>query len=164
MRLLKLGLISIIGLTVVITLMSLLIPSTARVSRAITIEAPLDSVRYRIQDFVEWQSWNLLVQHDQQTNIQFSKERVHSDQMEVRLVKSDSGAIYTEWIQKGQEPVTSGFTITYSANATILQWYFDFKVKWYPWEKFGSIIFDRQMGPPMERSLDKLRKQVLRLN
>ncbi len=164
MRLLKLGLISVIGLAIVITGMSLLIPSTARVSRAITIEAPIDSVRYKVQELDHWQSWNLLVQHAQQTNLHFSKDAIHSDQMEVRLLKADSGAIYTEWKQRGQEPVASGFTITSSANATILQWYFDFKVKWYPWEKFGSIIFDRQMGPPMERSLDRLRKEVLRLN
>src|SRR5574343_1172182 len=164
MRLLKLGLISLIGLSIVITLMSLLIPSTARVSRAITIEAPIDSVRYRVQELDQWQNWNFLVQHDQQTNLSFTKEAVHSDQMEVRFLKADTGAIYTEWKQKGQEPVSSAFTITYSANATILQWYFDFKVKWYPWEKFGSIIFDRQMGPPMERSLDRLRKEVLKLN
>lgn len=164
MRLIKLGIISIIGISIVITLMSLLIPSTARVSRAITIEAPIDSVRYRVQELDQWKSWNLLVQHDQQTDLTYTKGSVKSNEMEVRFLSADSGAIYTEWKQRDQEPVSSAFTITASGDATVLQWYFDFKVKWYPWEKFGSIIFDRQMGPPMERSLDKLRKQVLKLN
>lgn len=164
MRLIKLGIISIIGISIVITLMSLLIPSTARVSRAITIEAPIDSVRYRVQELDQWKSWNLLVQHDQQTDLTYTKGSVRSNEMEVRFISADSGAIYTEWKQKDQEPVSSAFTITASGDATVLQWYFDFKVKWYPWEKFGSIIFDRQMGPPMERSLDKLRKHVLKLN
>lgn len=164
MRLIKLGIISIFGISIVITLMSLLIPSTARVSRAITIEAPIDSVRYRVQELDQWKSWNLLVQHDQQTDLTYTKGSVKSNEMEVRFLSADSGAIYTEWKQKDQEPVRSAFTITASGDATVLQWYFDFKVKWYPWEKFGSIIFDRQMGPPMERSLDKLRKQTLKLN
>jgi hypothetical protein len=31
-------------------------------------------------------------------------------------------------------------------------------LKWYPWEKFASIIFDRQLGPYMERSLGNLKK------
>ena len=164
MRLIKLGLISLVGLSIVILLMSLLIPSTARVSRAITIEAPIDSVYYRVQELDQWERWNMLVQHEQQTNLNYSKGSIVSNEMEVRFLSADSGAIYTEWKQKGQEPVHSAFTITASGGATVLQWYFDFKVKWYPWEKFGSIIFDRQMGPPMERSLDKLRKQVLKLD
>jgi hypothetical protein len=41
-----------------------------------------------------------------------------------------------------------------------VQWYFDFEVNWYPWEKFGSILFDRQLGPSMERSLETLKKNA----
>jgi hypothetical protein len=40
----------------------------------------------------------------------------------------------------------------------VLQWYFDIKLRWYPWEKFGSIVFDKQLGPPMEKSLGNLKK------
>jgi hypothetical protein len=43
------------------------------------------------------------------------------------------------------------------SDTTVVQWYFDFRLKWYPWEKFGSIVFDQQLGPSMESSLENLR-------
>lgn len=56
--------------------------------------------------------------------------------------------------------VEGHFRFEESASITVVQWYFDIKLKWYPWEKFGSIIFDKQFGPPMERSLNNLKKLV----
>jgi hypothetical protein len=38
-----------------------------------------------------------------------------------------------------------------------VQWYFDFYLKWEPWEKFSSIVYDKQLGPVMEESLIKLK-------
>jgi hypothetical protein len=31
-------------------------------------------------------------------------------------------------------------------------------LNWTPWEKFGSITFDKQFGTPMEASLNNLKK------
>lgn len=65
-----------------------------------------------------------------------------------------------EWNELAGEKVKGEFTLHESANITVVQWYYDFKLKWYPWEKFGSITFDQQLGPVMERSLNKLKKLV----
>ena len=45
-------------------------------------------------------------------------------------------------------------------GSTTVQWYFDFHLKWYPWQKFQSIVYDKQLGPEMEASLENLRRIV----
>ena len=73
MRLVKLGLISLVGLFLVIFLLSLLIPSQMRVSRAITVNAPVDTVMTYIKDMRLWQRWNLLLKQEDLTAIQYER-------------------------------------------------------------------------------------------
>lgn len=165
MRLVKLGVISIVGLFLVIFLLSLLIPSRMRVSRAITINAPVDTVLFYIKDMRQWQWWNGLLKNEKLTEVKYEIGSFTSAEMKVYMLSSDSTGLFrTNWERKGQTPVESGISITHAGNAEIVQWYFDFTVKWYPWEKFGSIVFDKELGPPMENSLDQLKKIVEKTN
>lgn len=50
------------------------------------------------------------------------------------------------------------FHLIPAGSVTVVQWYFDFTFKWYPWEKFSSIIYDKQLGPQMEQSLLNLKR------
>jgi hypothetical protein len=97
---------------------------------------------------------------DDLTNKQFSDSLFSSDQMQVKLVSVSPERIITRWDRDKNDAITSGFQLIGGQNSTTLQWYFDFKLKWYPWEKFGSIIFDKQLGPPMETSLTNLKKFI----
>jgi thiamine kinase-like enzyme len=53
-------------------------------------------------------------------------------------------------------------------NLTIVQWQFVQKLRWYPWEKFGSFMNDKILGPMMEENLQNLKQlsehQVVRLD
>lgn len=158
MRLVKLALISAVGLFVVIWLLSLLIPSHSIVSRAVTINAPIDSVRQQIRDMRHWEQWNALLKDSSLGKIKFQADVVQANNMTITLLNANDTTIVTSWKRTGQEPVTGTFSLNAVENATVLQWYFDFHLKWYPWEKFGSIVFDKELGPPMEASLDQLKK------
>ncbi|MEQ1625717.1 MAG: hypothetical protein ABL870_13535, partial [Sediminibacterium sp.] len=57
MRFIKLILISVVALFVLMLFFSILMPSTVLVSRAIDINAPLDSIRYRVSDLNQWVYW-----------------------------------------------------------------------------------------------------------
>ncbi|WP_315816625.1 SRPBCC family protein [Paraflavitalea speifideaquila] len=160
MRFVKLGLISIVGLFLVIFLMSLLIPSHVRISRAINISAPADSVKYYLSNLRQWEQWNTLIKTAENTNPRYSQNGFTSDGLQVLLIGAKSDTITTAWRMEkeaGRE-IGSGFTLHTADNTTVVQWYFDFYLKWYPWEKFGSIIFDKQLGPPMEQSLGNSKK------
>lgn len=49
--------------------------------------------------------------------------------------------------------------ISFDTVSTV-QLYYDFHLKWYPWQKLGSIIYDKQLGPVMEKWLVELKKEV----
>lgn len=43
---------------------------------------------------------------------------------------------------------------------TTLQLYYDFHLKWYPWEKLASIVYDKQLGPDMEKKLATIKERA----
>ncbi len=58
-----------------------------------------------------------------------------------------------------QKKVLTGWNLlSDDFNSMTVQWYMDFSLRWYPWEKFSSILFEKQYGPQMEQGLDRLKK------
>lgn len=158
MKLVKLALISAIGLFLVIFFISLLFPSHVRISRAINITAPKDSITARLTDLRQWEHWNAVINNGEVLNKQYSKDRFTSNNVTVTLGAIQTDTITTNWLQQNGRDIASGFTLYEQNGTVVVQWYFDFHLKWYPWEKFGSMIFDKQLGPPMEYSLATLKK------
>ena len=142
-RVLKLGFISLIVIFIILYLMSLLIPSTVRVSRAINIEADKKFVYPLLADTVNWKKWNDL----------------KNDKIKIDLLPSDSNLLHSKW-SYGNREISGFYRLEKIGDVTVVQWYFEFGLKWYPWEKFGSITFEKQFGPPMERSLINLKNLV----
>ena len=142
-RILKLGFISLIVIFIVLFLISLIIPSTVIVSRAINIEADKKKIYTLVADTSNWIKWNEL-----------KNDRIH-----VEMLPSDSNLIHTGWTYGGNM-IDGYFKLQKIADVTVVQWYFEYHLKWYPWEKFGSITFEKQFGPPMESSLIKLKNLV----
>ena len=142
-RVIKLGIISAVVFFVILYLMSLLIPSHVRISRAINIDGTREQIMPFVADTAKWRLWNELA----------------IDSIEVKKLVSDTDQVSTSLHFKGRT-INSSFSLAESANVTVVQWYFDFRLKWYPWEKFGSIIYDDRMGPAMEKSLAQLKTLV----
>ncbi|MDH7462872.1 SRPBCC family protein [Chitinophagaceae bacterium 26-R-25] len=160
MKILKLAIISAVVLFGLVFIISSFMPSTVKVSRATDIDAPFDSVRKYLSDIRNWEKWNLYV--DTFTNKQYpSATSLTSDQVNISIVSTSDSTIKAEWHQKNTI-FTSGYYLVAHDNMTTVQWYFDFKVKWYPWEKFASMVYDQQLGPIMEKSLARLKEQGLR--
>ncbi|OQP54641.1 hypothetical protein A4H97_22010 [Niastella yeongjuensis] len=159
MRIVKLAIISAVVLFLVTYLFSLIIPSQIRISRAMNIAVPGDSLRAWVTDLRQWKEWNELTNNPDLTNQQYTEKAFSSDQLHVTSLPSNGDTLYTAWKQqKNAQVLASGFTWQGTADQLVIQWYFDVKLRWYPWEKFGSIVFDKQLGPPMEKSLGNLKK------
>jgi hypothetical protein len=147
MRLLKLVGISAIFFFLLLTLFTSLIPSEVRVSRAVDIQRNKEQVLPLISDTLNWHKWNRWFQDS-------------SRRIEVKNLAVSDSLISAVWTTDNR-----GFTSNYALfeireGTTTVQWYFDIKVKWYPWEKLGSIVYDGQMGPVMEESLGNLKSLV----
>jgi hypothetical protein len=158
MRFVKLALISAVVLFIVVYLFSLMIPSRVRISRAVNISVPKDSLVPAVTDLRQWKEWNELVNNPDLTNKQYTENLFSSEQLTVMRQAQVGDTLLTDWKQQNARVLNSGFTWTAAGDQLVMQWYFDIKLRWYPWEKFGSIVFDKQLGPPMEKSLGNLKK------
>lgn len=156
----KLGLASIAVLAGIILSLSLLLPAHTRVSRAVTITVPPDSLMAYVQDLSTWMAWNEILSSRDQRQIMADAKQIRTPQILLRRVNLRADSLVINWQFKGQPVIPGALYITRAgSSSSVLQWYFDFTVRWYPWEKFGSIIYDQQVGPAMERSLNNLKRQ-----
>ncbi|HKG68295.1 MAG TPA: SRPBCC family protein [Segetibacter sp.] len=165
MRFVKLGLISIVFFFFLLTAFSLLLPSVTNISRAIDINAPADTVYSYINNILKWKSWyanydSSLVSLSSATVGRNSS--LTMDKTTVTIKEALPDKIKAVWQTGKNKPVAGEFNFITkdSSSFMTLQWNFTQKVKWYPWQKFASILSDKTLGPFMEKSLENLKKEA----
>src|SRR5205085_529666 len=47
-----------------------------------------------------------------------------------------------------------------TSNPVVIQWSLYFHLRWYPWEKFSSLLFEKRYGPVMEQGLNNLKNYL----
>jgi hypothetical protein len=150
-RLIKLALISIFLLFIVITAISLLIPSHIRISKAININSRKDSIFVLVSDTARWKEWHPA----------FMPTDSAQPFLPIHIVqKSESDSEIIMRLQQSNKPVvTSGWKIYQypHVDSLTLQWYMDFQLKWYPWQKFGSLLYEKTYGTMMEQGLQNIK-------
>ena len=153
MQLIKLAFISIFFLFFVATAISFFIPSEIRISKAINIHGQSDSVLARVADTTRWKEWHpAYIPGD-------SAKKFPAISIATRS-RTDTSLIM-EMRQGKKTPVINGFQVYHPiADSLTLQWYMDFKIKWYPWQKFGSMFYEGTYGLMMQQGLENLKRQT----
>lgn len=164
MKLVKLAIISVVFLFMVVTAIGLLLPSTVRVTRNITIPATGDTLYRYINDVKYWKLWMEGAKNSPVTFI--SKKTAGAGtkaligNQRVDITKSTPGEVVTVWesnqsgrFQTGVFQLTGDSTVA----STNVNWYYEQKLHWYPWERISAIANDKIIGPGMEQSLDNLK-------
>lgn len=159
MRYFKLAVISIIVFGLLFLGFTLLLPSHVRISRAVNIEAPKENIHRQVTALDQWPAWNNLVSDSVINIISLSKDQIKAQNLQITLQSSGPDSVFTVWSHPSGKSFNSNFSFTSSAGTTVVQWYFDFYFKW-PWQKFGSLVYDQRMGPEMEKSLTRLKRLV----
>lgn len=166
MRFLKLAVISIIVLFAIITAISLLFPRNVTTSRIININAPADTLYHYLADVKYWKLW---MEGAKDTTIQFLSLKTAGEGTvarigtnEVTIEKANPSSVQMMWHGKRGNIMQSGFEIMSNASNTVttVEWYFQQHLRWYPWERFASMMNDKVLGPRMETSLDNLKAIV----
>lgn len=149
-RTLKLGLISLVIIFLLITAISLLIPSQVRISKAIDITAPDTSVLHIIKDTGTWKNWYPAFQ---------SETALLNKDLAIKTITSTDSKVEMELSKAGKNALVNGWEVyTHGSSEDItLQWYMDFRLRWYPWEKFGSLFYESSYGAMMEQGLTNLK-------
>jgi len=158
MRFIKLALLSVFILSVLIMAASFLFPSHIIISRAVNVHAPNDTVLHYVKDIYAWKQW-IEGMNDTSVNIRSSAEAsIGGTKVVIQKIQPDK--IVSNWVNKDGRVLISTINLIPDTlgEITIVQWQFDQYLKWYPWEKFGSMMSDKILGTMMEKNLDKLRR------
>ena len=107
-RILKLATISLIVMFLILLAISLLIPSTVRISRAINIDAPKARVHQVLSDTSTWKTWNEL----------------KNDSISIQLISSDSNLIHSQWTY-GSRSLDGFYRVERVQNVTVVNWYLE---------------------------------------
>ena len=160
MKIIKLGLISFIMFGLLITAISFLFPSHIRVSKAENIGSQKDSLLPLLLDITAWKKW-----YPGFDTLPFSAVTQAADgssatvkNVRINVVRSTDGA-EAIFKQEGKEPILQHWRIVPhgSPDSVTVQWYTDIHLRWYPWEKFSSLLFERRYGSVIETGLSSLK-------
>ncbi len=161
MRMIRFIVISFIVLFLLLTGVAMTIPSHVRISRAKQIAAPADSIKQLLQDPVQWKKWmpgmgNAVpfMDNGQVKGLTYDIKR--SQSMVIDSIGDD--IIEARYLGLRRRTIRTGWTVIPDSShfGTTVQWYMDFELGWYPWEKFSSLLFEKQYGPSMEQGLQHL--------
>jgi hypothetical protein len=156
MRLIKLVIISFVCFFLLLTGFSLLIPSQVRISKAINIGTEKDSIFLLITDTTKWKNWH----PGFQKNVQ--QQNSNSSSIIITPVEQNDSLIIMKLNSTGRKTMLNGWQVyNYaSTDSLTLQWYMDFHLEWYPWQKFGSLFYEDTYGKMIEAGLVNLKKLV----
>jgi hypothetical protein len=165
MRLIKGLLVVIIGLFLMITLFSLLIPSNVRISRAVVIyNTSAAAIFQQMVPFENWKNWHPIFTSDSARFNRDGKDKsfhiVHRQQdIVLDLRDGDSSSIHFLLKVKGENDVQNEIVIHSlpAQEAVQVEWRTITYLKWYPWEKFYGIFLDQLTGASYEGALNGLK-------
>jgi hypothetical protein len=154
LRLIKLALISVLFLFLLWTAISLLIPSRVRISRAANMAVPARRVQALVNDSSQWRRW-----HPWFADSNRAAKAVRFEYQE----RSDSQTIVLLH-HPGVRDLQQAFRIYHlgGSDSITVQWYSDFHLRWYPWEKFSSLFFEQSYGAMMEAGIHNLKAEAER--
>ena len=160
MRIIKLGLISLIVFSFLFTGISLFFPSHIRISKAIDIKTEKDSAMKQLNDPANWKKWypgadtsDFFVADGKIIGI------ITGDLKGLIITGTTDSSVLTANAGPNSKKGESGWNIFYGStpNSVTIQWYMDFHLRWYPWEKFSSLLLEKRYGPLMEKGLSNLK-------
>lgn len=175
MRLIKMFLFVLLGLFAVITIIGLFIPSSVKISRGIIVTADSSKVFKELSDVKNWNKWLPWITADSGAVVQLSAVtdqpgsyfrwkgvKVNSaGTMTIQSIKQNEILVLHEL--KDMNKAEGGFRIRSTGannNVTEVLWYMEYKLKWYPWERFFGIFTDQIIGSAFDKGLEQFKNYI----
>lgn len=157
------------GLSVMITLVSLLMPSKVMTARSVIIHADATTIFPAVTDLAKWKNWHPVFMQDS-VNIMISNPSSglnafaewSSANLRNKLLVTDvnANAVKLSLAREGErdiENIISMYPVN-DSNGIQVEWRVLNTLKWYPWEKFYGIFIDKITGPGYEMALNSLKE------
>lgn len=163
MKFLKLFFISIILFFILITSISFLVPSHVRISRAIDINASPVEVMPLISEPLRWKEWypgadSMEVYFDM--GVPKGYILAKDKRKFIAISERNLGIVIASIHDPKRRPVLSTWQLLTGGGITTVQWYLDFRLRWYPWEKLASLFYEKNYGLQLEKGLSDLKAAV----
>lgn len=164
MKYIRLVILSGIAFFLLACIVSFFIPSHIRVFRMVSIANSNDSALNKVRDLGQWNRWYPGFEKVQLRDITRQDGRVvkaTADDVLLQIKESTDSAVVVTMQRNNNRPVISGWQVNtdYRNDSLALQGYMDFKLKWYPWEKFASLMLDKSYGDRIMEGLNNLKSR-----
>jgi hypothetical protein len=172
MRYIKAFLIVAAGLFLVVTLLSLLIPSHVKVSRTTVINSSAtDKIYAQVYELKNWKNWHPMFASDSAA-ITFGNTSAganascdityNNKKVQLLINKTDSNSVQFTLSSDGENDISNQviFYPLTASNETRVDWNATTHLHWYPWEKFYAIFLDKLTGSGYEMALAGLKQWV----
>ena len=154
MKLIKLAVISVLILSILVTAISLLFPSTVIVSRAIEVRATPDKITFYTADLKQWSAW---MSDWKKNEVRLQNDTAFIGTQIIHFENKTDSSVNYLWVATGQAPYQVKIEWFPLAQGNyVIHWTFEQKVSWYPWEKFQTLLNEKLLGTKMEMELQNL--------
>lgn len=154
MRLIKLSVISALMLSVLVTAISLLFPSTVIVSRAIEVKASSEKIAIYVADLKQWNAW---MSDWKQNDVRLQNDTAFIGTQIIHLESKTDSSVNYQWVATGQAPYQVKIEwFPLEKGNYVIHWTFEQHVRWFPWEKFQTLLNEKLLGSKMEMELQNL--------
>ena len=169
MRYVKILLTGLAGLALLAVVMGLLMPSSVKITRGIIVDADSAKVDQSLMQMNEWSKWmpwidtasGILIQQQGSLGVAGSALRWKSldgkREGAITFKGRQPGSLLLAYDFTGMNKAEGGFRIRkISEGRTEVQWFMEYPLKWYPWERFYGIFLDSMIGAVLENGLQNL--------
>ena len=170
MRLIKAFLAGITGLFVVTTLLSLLIPSSVKVSRVVLISNTTTANVYtQIATLYNWKNWHpVFKSNDAVVTFPKADKNVYCEisynnkVTKLTVIAADTSSVKFILQSAGENDIENEIAVAPvpGQKNVQVQWNAYNILKWYPWEKFYGIFIDKLTGPGYDAALNGLKEYL----
>lgn len=171
LRLVKGFLFVIAGFFVLITLISLLIPSQVVTVKSVTLHAPQEKIVAAISDLQAWKKWhpvfteasnNIVISNPSSGKNAKAIWAQNGKTNTIEITEPFAQGIKFDVSREGEKPVhTSLAALPMQEPGTFqVEWKALTKLRWYPWEKFAGIFVTEMTGPGYEHALNQLKQYI----
>lgn len=146
--------ISALLLSVLVTAISLLFPSTVIVSRAIEVKSTSEKIAFYAADLNQWSAW---MSDWKQNEVRLQNDTAFIGTQLIHFESKTDTSVNYQWVAKGQAPyVVKIEWFPLEKGNYVIHWTFEQQVSWYPWEKFQTLLNEKLLGGKMEMELQNL--------
>ncbi len=171
MRLVKGFLFVIAGFFVLITLISLLIPSQVVTVKSVTIHAPQQKIVSLTNDLEAWRKWHpvftdpshkIVISQPSSGKNATAHWTQNGKNNKIIITETFEQGIKFDVGRQGEKAIQSSLAALPMQEPGTFQveWKALTKLKWYPWEKFAGIFVSEMTGPGYEHALNELKKYI----